>query len=90
MARKRVTIERDFFGNVTRYEERTSGSLFDSIFDDDDDDDEIVVVARPVRGRRVRVENDEAAAAAAAGGIIGLGLGVLVGALVGSKKKKAK
>jgi len=76
MTRKRVTIERDFFGNVTRYEERTSGSLFDSIFDDDDDDD-IVVVARPVRGRRVRIEDDEAAAAAAAGGIIGLGLGAL-------------
>lgn len=84
MARKRVTIERDFFGNVTRYEERSSSSLFDDIFDDDDE--EIIVVERPVRGRRVRPASDEEVAIVA-GGVVGLAIGAIVGAVVGGKKK---
>lgn len=87
--KKKIRIERDFFGNITRYEETRSNSMFDSIFDDDE---EVIVVDQELirlgRLRRVEVDDDDESGEVAAAAFIGSAVGSLLGSLLGSNKKK--
>jgi hypothetical protein len=85
--KKKIRIEKDFFGNITRYEETRSNSMFDNIFDDDE---EVIVVDRLGRLRSVAVNADDESGEVAVAAFIGSAVGSLLGSLLGSNKKKAK